>query len=58
MTRHLSLCYYDTVLAIYHAKVYDAANSEWQNGRMYYEKSISGIIGDQYGSRCSYRLWF
>ena len=54
----LPVCYYDTVLAIYHAKVYNAANSEWQNGRMYYEKSISGIIGDQHGSRCSYRLWF
>ena len=35
----------------------DAANSEWQNGRMHYEKSINGITGNQQGSRCSSRSW-
>lgn len=38
------MCYYDTVLAIYHAKVYDAANSEWQNGRMHYERVLVALL--------------
>ena len=44
LTRPLPLCYYDTVLAIYHAKVYGTANIEWQNGRRIMKKVLVALL--------------